>query len=227
MSENPENSRVKYLTSLRENSFGKSKYAKTEIDMDAIYGSDLKADYELTIQNNSEIDYIEENEAEKGYFYKYGIITSSAKEKIVNIESVLNTIDSKYNINSIKNKLNVSETGKEVTIEKGANNTININDWGVLARNSNVSIGYDVTGLLTKDDDTDYINKAAVSAISLDKLTTLNSNFTWPGSDAENEARITFTPPTGKDHRNVYVISSIIGLIAICSGIVVLKKKVL
>ena len=227
MSENPENSRVKYLTSLREDSFGKSKYAKTEIDMDAIYGSDLKADYELTIQNNSEIDYIEENEAEKGYFYKYGIITSSAKEKIVNIESVLNTIDSKYNINSIKNKLNVSETGKEVTIEKGANNTININDWGVLARNSNVSIGYDVTGLLTKDDDTDYINKAAVSAISLDKLTTLNSNFTWPGSDAENEARITFTPPTGKDHRNVYVISSIIGLIAICSGIVVLKKKVL
>ena len=226
ISENPASSRSKYLTSLEQNEFGKSKYAKTEIDMESIYGSDLKADYELTVKNDSEKDYIEENDAEKGYYYKYGIITSSAKEKIVNIESVLNTIDSKYNIDSINKKIKVSDT-KEVTIDKSDSNAINISGWGNLERGSILSIGYGVTGLLTRDDDTGYINKAAVSAISLDKLTTLNSNFIWPGSDAENEARITFTPPTGKDKRNIYIASSIIVLVALCTVIVLLKKKLL
>ena len=86
-------------------------------------------------------------------------------------------------------------------------------------------MSYTVTSLLSKDNDTAYTNKARVTSLSLDKLTSLKSSFNW--ELAKDKTTLTITPPTGSDKRPIYWIAGTIGLIVLATGIVFIKKKAL
>ena len=59
VSANPTDKSAAYITALDEVTGG-SKYAKMELDKSLMYGSSLETTYEITVINNSDKDYIED-----------------------------------------------------------------------------------------------------------------------------------------------------------------------
>ena len=219
---------------------GGSKSARMEMDQNLLYGSNLATTYEITLENRSEKDYVEkENSTEYGHYYYYGEKTETAEAKAVIVNEVVDTLDDKYKLDTPETKITGTKykTGNkengtpiEVSITKKkpdgsteTTNTISMTEWGKLEQGKSESVTYTVSSLLSSDDDLSYTNKAQITSITLDKLTTLNSQFKW-GNDTTT---ITLSKPTGADKRPIYWVAATIGLIVIATGIVFLKKKVL
>ncbi len=237
VSANPTDKSAAYITALDEVTGG-SKYAKMELDKSLMYGSSLETTYEITVINNSDKDYIEdEGSDEYGNYYYYGEKTSTSKLKQVKVEEVVDELDSKYNFDSkeseftaYKSNPDKGETETTVNITKNNSdgstentNTISITGWESLESGESEHMSYTVTSLLSDDNDTAYENKAKITKISLDRLTTLKSDYEW-GNDTTT---LSITPPTGADRRPIYWIAGTIGLIVLASGIVFLKKRIL
>lgn len=250
VSANPKDRTASYVTAL-DDITGGSKYAKLEIDPNLIYGSQLATTYEIEIQNNSAKDYIEEEGSnEFGHYYKYGKSEKVSLKK-VKVNEIIDELDKKYSLDTRQNEVTetiIHEDGSKeestVTIEKPTittqtnteqttqnpdgttttENALSIKGWSELESQAKSSINYTVTSLLsTQDDDTLYENKAKITSISLDKLTTLRSNFEW-GND---KTTLTITPTTGSDRSNTYWIAGTIALVVVAGGFILLKKKVL
>ena len=239
VSANPTDKSALYITALDQVTGG-SKSARMEMDQNLLYGSNLATTYEITITNDSEKDYIEkdENPDEYGHYYYYGEkTTEKTRVKAVEVNEVVDTLDDKYKLDTPETKItgtkyetgNNKENGKpiEVSITKNnpdgsteTTNTISMTGWGTLEQGESESVTYTVTSLLSSDDDLSYTNKAQITSITLDKLTTLNSRFEW-----ENDTTtITLSKPTGADKRPVYWVAVTIGLIVIAAGILFIKK---
>ena len=92
--------------------------------------------------------------------------------------------------------------------------------------NEERTIEYTVSALLSSDneDEEGYTNDARVTKIKLDKLTPLTSGSEWSKVD---ETVVSITPPTGQDKTSTYYIAGVIALIALASGIIIIKKRVL
>ncbi len=250
VSANPTDRTAAYVTAL-DNITGGSKYAKIEIDPSLIYGSELETTYELVITNNSVKDYIEEPESDEfGYYYKYGEMTGTARLKKIKVNEVIDELDIKYNYDSLAGEVTETITHEDgsteestVTIEKPApltssettnpDETTSTNDylilrgWTEIESQAKTSIHYTATSLLSaEDEDTLYTNRARITSISLDKMTTLNSNFQW-GDSVTDSTTLTITPTTGEDRSNTYWIAGAIALVVMAAGFVLLKKKVL
>lgn len=217
---------------------GGCKNVKLEMEQELIYGSALSTTYEVTVKNNSVKDYIEPVNSETyGTYYKYGQISQDATLKKVTVNELVDDLDKKYDagenrtIESKVNRLDGSQEDENITIVKDEDGsttttkTLKLTGWESLASTESETTTYTVTSLLSDKEDTDYTNKARITSISLDKLTTLNSDFKW--DVAKDETIITITPPTGIDRSGTYWIAGTIGLIVIAGGIVFLKKKVL
>ena len=105
---NPATQNIAYTTDLDRKTEGGSTYVKVELDSEYIYGGTLEIKYEIGIVNNSDLDYIEdENSKNYGYYYKYGQITNDAHEKTITIEQVYDYLDPKLSY--------VSNDGGKVT----------------------------------------------------------------------------------------------------------------
>ena len=239
VSENPTDKKSQYVTAL-DKITGGSKYAKMEMEQDLIYGSELATTYEIIIQNNSTKDYIEdEGTDEFGTYYKYGEMTSTSKLKKVTINEVVDELDNKYNYDSKQEsstakvehsdgsteEQQISITKNEADGSTTTTNSISMKGWSAIESEAKESISYTVTSLLSSENDTAYVNKAKVTSISIDKLSTLKSNFNW--EKAKDTTTLTITPPTGSDRRNIYWIAGTIALIVLATGIVFIKKKLL
>lgn len=239
VSANPTDKSATYLTAL-DKITGGSKYAKLEIDQGLIYGSDLEITYEISIENNSDKDYIEdEGSNDYGKYYFYGEKTSTAKLKAVKVNEITDELDKKYNYDSMSatSTANVvhsdgNEERIEVSITKNnpdgsteVSNSLKMTGWKEFESGATESMSYTVTSLLSKDNDTEYTNKARVTSISLEKLTSLDSSFNW--ELAKDTTTFTITPPTGSDKRPIYWIAGTIGLVVLAAGIVFIKKKAL
>ena len=239
VSANPTDKSALNITAL-DKVTGGSKSARMEMDQNLLYGSNLATTYEITLENRSEKDYVEkENSTEYGHYYYYGEKTETAEAKAVIVNEVVDTLDDKYKLDTPETKITGTkyETGNkengtpiEVSITKKkpdgsteTTNTISMTEWGKLEQGESESVTYTVSSLLSSDDDLSYTNKAQITSITLDKLTTLNSQFEW-GNDTTT---ITLSKPTGADKRPIYWVAATIGLIVIATGIVFLKKKVL
>ena len=258
VSANPTDRTASYLSAL-DDVTGGSKYAKLEMEPSLIYGSELETTYELTIENNTAKDYIEEEGSnEFGYYYKYGEKTSTAQLKKITVKEVVDELDEKYNYDSTMGEVvetitheNGSVEQSTVTIEKPettetqtststetttnpdgtttttTNNYLSIKGWSGIESQAQTSITYTATSLLsTEDEDTAYVNEARITSLSLDKLTTLNTNFEW-GDNLRDSTTLTITPNTGSDRSNTYWIAGAIALVVLGAGFVFLKKKVL
>ena len=97
--------------------------------------------------------------------------------------------------------------------------------WKEIESGATETMSYTVTSLLSNDNDTGYTNKARITSLSLDKLSTLKSNFNWELT--KDTTTLTITPPTGSDRSATYWIAGALGLLVLAAGIVFLKKKVL
>lgn len=239
VSANPTDRTATYLTALDEITGG-SKYAKLEIDQSLIYGSALETTYEIKIENQSDKEYIEdEGSGDYGKYYLYGERTSTSKLKAVKVNEIVDELDKKYNYDSTKASSTASVVHSdgntesvEVSITKNnpdgsteTTNSLKMTGWKEFESGATESMSYTVTSLLSKDNDTAYTNKARVTSLSLDKLTSLKSSFNW--ELAKDKTTLTITPPTGSDKRPIYWIAGTIGLIVLATGIVFIKKKAL
>lgn len=239
VSANPIDRTATYLTALDEITGG-SKYAKLEIDQSLIYGSALETTYEIKIENQSDKEYIEdEGSGDYGKYYLYGERTSTSRLKAVKVNEIVDELDKKYNYDSTKASSTASVVHSdgntesvEVSITKNnpdgsteTTNSLKMTGWKEFESGATESMSYTVTSLLSKDNDTAYTNKARVTSLSLDKLTSLKSSFNW--ELAKDKTTLTITPPTGSDKRPIYWIAGTIGLIVLATGIVFIKKKAL
>ena len=238
VSANPTDKSAINLSAL-DNITGGSKNASMEIDQSLIYGSSLETTYEIAIENKSDIEYIEEEGSnDYGKYYYYGERSSTSKLKTVKVEEIVDELDKKYNYtkqeNTIANlkhsdgiteNVNVSITQNNPDGSTETTNSLKMTGWKEFESGATETLSYAVTSLLSKDDDTAYVNNAKVTLISLDKLTSLKSNFEW--SLAKDHTVFTITPPTGSDKRPIYWIAGTIGLIVLAIGIVFIKKKAL
>lgn len=237
VSANPTDKSAAYITAL-DKVTGGSKYAKMELDKSLMYGSSLETTYEITIENNSEKDYVEDkNSSEYGNYYYYGETSTATSLKKVKVEEVVDELDSKYNFDSNESTFTAyvsspdkGETQKEVKVTKNnsdgssqTTNTISITGWEKLASGESEHMSYTVTSLLSENNDTAYENKVKITKVSLDRLSTLQSNYEW----RKDETTLTITPPTGGDRRPIYWIAGTLGLIVLAGGIIFIKKKLL
>lgn len=236
VSANPTDKTANYITAL-DKVTGGSKYAKLEIEKDLIYGSELATTYEVSIENNSAKDYIE-NEGTEGYghYSKYGD-KSNAHLKKITVEEVVDTMDTKYAFDSKQESASQivtdeagntteSENAKIVKNDDTTENSLTITNWTPIASQEKTATNYTVTSLVSpENDETSYSNEAKITRIKLDKLSTLESSFDW--TKVKDTTELAITPPTGGNRSNLYWIVGTIGLIVIAGGIVIIKRKLL
>lgn len=178
---NPASKDVKYVNDLDEgNHIVKgSNYTKSEINEDELYGSTLKLTYSITVQNNSEVDYYEEDSSKYyGYYYMFGD-SDKSKEVTLKVDNVLDYIDPviKYENISIDDKHSIAQEkasdNQTITEQIQAKTNlsydyvVNITNWKALNTTKHINSGskvYDsdktqdtaemtVTKLLSTDDD--------------------------------------------------------------------------
>lgn len=248
VSADPKDKNAKYVTALD----GVGSNVKAEIEENLLYGSEVEVTYNITLTNDSDIDYIENDEEHLGDWYNYGIKTEGVTvPKSITIKEVEDILNEKYNSDTVKLvSYTVNETSEEpskITIEKLAGekttqiDTTTIEEDGTettktkmlitgwsdqMKREDTQTIEYTVSALLSSDneDEEGYTNDARVTKIKLDKLTPLTSGSEWSKVD---ETVVSITPPTGQDKTSTYYIAGVIALIALASGIIIIKKRVL
>lgn len=243
VSANPIDLTSKYLTALDtiqvENG---SKNVRLEIEPESIYGSSIELTYDISVENKTAKDYIEENDKDLGTYYKYGIIVANAKLKEITVNEVKDILDEKFNPESVnkksgteKIKLEEVKNSNETRIENNSTtvdedeNTVSksyikITGWESLASGEKESMSYTVASLLSSEnDDTKYSNDAKITSLSLDKLTTLQSNYEW---NTENTV-FAITPTTGANRSYTELIVGIVALVVAACGFIAIKKKVI
>ncbi|MCI9063019.1 MAG: hypothetical protein HFJ17_00185, partial [Clostridia bacterium] len=102
---NPASKNVPYVSDLdKGNHLVKgSNYTKSEINEQELYGSTLRLKYDITVQNNSQVNYYEDDSSKYyGNYYWFGD-SSKSKEATVTVDTILDYLDPsiKYDENSI------------------------------------------------------------------------------------------------------------------------------
>lgn len=65
-----------------------------------------------------------------------------------------------------------------------------------------------------------FYNDAQITQLKLDKMTTLQTSFTWE----EDDTVMTIVPPTGENRSKIYYVIGTISLITLAIGMIVIKK---
>ena len=115
---NPATQNLKKVSNLDSNKnyiVSGSKYIKSEINEEELYGSTLDLSYAITVQNNSDINYYEKTDEKNkyyGYYYKFGKSnTNVSKEQTITINKVLDYLDPSIQYESIDNEHQVNVIG--------------------------------------------------------------------------------------------------------------------
>lgn len=243
VSENPASRQSTYVTAL-DAIEGGSKYAKLEIEPEYIYGSNIELTYEISINNKSAKDYVEDaNDPDFGDYFKYGK-SEKAEAKKITIRVLEDDLDEKFNYQSLpKTTEQKTSSGKHEsdeirlepkteTIENSDGTTttkqyIEMTGWESLESEESTKTSYTVTALIANDDlDSDYRNDAKVKSLSIDTLSTLNTK-TVEEWGAEDKTVFTIMPTTGENRNQTYWYIGAIALAIIASGLILIKKKVL
>ena len=226
-----------------------AKDVSIETEPEFMYGSSVKTTYKVTVQNNSPIEYIEdekingENNPYYGFYYKYGLHGPDyhSKEATIHLE-VMDFLDEKYKYVSkdsiiveqgdskdyIDERKTFSTDNVEYQASYNNKNYVTITKWNGenkgLASGTTDSIEYSLSGIIGDlENDTNYNNIAQISKIEVDKLTTIESGFAWKAS----EASLVIFPKTGENRSYTYLIIGIVSLATLAIGFVLIKKKVL
>ena len=250
VSSNPKDALSRYLSDLDGNTVGGSKYARLEMDPNALYGSSMEATYEVTLMNNSYEDYIEdEGSSNYGWYFKYGEKVDGAKLKETTVKEVIDELDPKYNYASLPEKVSetkVTNTGDIMTTENKITLTpmeevtevyseesqvphkhVTITGWDSMTTGESLTIDYLTTVLYGNQlDDSLYENSARITSLNVDNLATLTKEKAW-GDDYHSNTTLIVMPSTGENRSNNYIIIAVVAILTLGIGIIFIKKKVL
>ncbi len=192
-----------------------------------------------------------------GWYFKYGEKTEEAKLKETVVKEVTDELDKKFEHKNVKivkqektdskgNSTNVTnatinpeENNELIPDEKGFikneeptdtnHEHITITDWAPIEAKTSTSVEYTTTALLSEiEEDTVYNNAVRISKLKLDRLSTLNTitEIAW-GKTYKDKTTLTVVPNTGENRSNTYIIVAAVALLALGTGFIILKKKVL
>ena len=233
ISGNPKDNNYQIMSDLDRVTEGGSKSVKIETDPQILYGGELRVTYNIEVINNSDRDYINETNVEN--YYYYGIIDANTRVKNVNIQELLDYLDSKFNVDTSSV---IGPEGDAITIS--ANDRIISRDVGESGGETRKAITVSITGInnipagkskniqyvakdtLTADEDLAYYNDVELTKMKIDKLSTLQDDFEWP----EDDTQLVIVPPTGKNKSTFLTINIITLLVIFSMGIFVIKNKV-
>lgn len=225
----------------------KNGFIRLELDNELIQGTKLEVEYEITVKNNSELDYLSEE------FYKFGInpvnpITMTPTG-IVDYLDKNWSFDNKNGANTKWQVMKVDDNFKKLVIEEVYNNSRDSNttigqkmilytkqlEHEKLEATQSKSITFNVSKILTTTDEIALNNE--VEEVTATKTggamiqTTLGNYIPGAGpTEADDSmAETTIVTPNTGENRD-YIIPIVIGatsLIILGVGVIIIKKKVI
>ena len=222
------------------NSIPTNGMVRLELDSELIQGSTLEIGYEITVTNNSEIEYMSEN------YYKYGMI----KGDVVTItpSAIVDYLDVDWSFDQTNNPdwEKIQQDDSRITLAEEVINSDSIGNRTLLY--TEALAGYDlqptqtatvmlnVSKLLSSSDNIELDNETEIN--KMDKpgganLTFIPGNYvpgTGPAveSDDDMAETVIITPNTGENLN--YIIPIVVvatAFVIIGVGIIFIKKKVL
>lgn len=240
---NPETATMVGVTDLDGKTNRGSSYVRVELAEDSIYGSNIEITYQVKITNTSDLNYYN-NEY---YFYGEADIN---KEVMFQPTEVVDYLDNSLTYIAEKSDSNrIKELGtRDITISDNEVkvNAFELTDWKPLYTiNSKGKTEEQISDkvilvaeriLSNQDKDMEIISKAVlekgenVPSGGQSDLDSIGFKATRQATDvhSESSARLTITPPTGKNRQEIilYTIAGTIALAILGVGIVKIKKVV-
>lgn len=217
-----------------------------EIDTELIQGATLKINYEITLSNNSEKDYVYTNKSGKNYYF-FGR-KDGAEELMTDIELVADymndklayTIDEKTNTDwqdtiTAKQLLDAGQISEEVYNEiKSGYSIFTTTAFNEVKRKDSKTITLTASKLLSASEDMTYKNSVEIlqlkSEVGRTIMNSIPGNFNPKGEPVEqdeDQVILVITPPTGiKDYAG-YIIFTISMLVVLGVGVYMIKRKVI
>ena len=242
VSENPYKASSILLTDLERLTLSSSdirgsRNSKLEIDPTIIEGGRLEVTYTVRITNESEADYVEDDET--GTYFWYGQFNNNTRPKTVEVTEVQDLIDEKYKFNEAqevvssknsqmaialkKQDTDILDETETVTQDAIAKQYLIITGWSKLSKGQEETIIYKAyADIESSDEDTLFNNDVQIKKVKLDKLTSLQTKFIWE----EDKSVFTIIPNLGGNRSNTYWVAGTVALIVLAAGIVIIRKRV-
>lgn len=222
------------------NSIPTNGMVRLELDSELIQGSTLEIGYEITVTNNSEIEYMSEN------YYKYGMIEGDVVT--ITPSAIVDYLDVDWSFDQTNNPdwEKIQQDDSRITLAEEVINSDSIGNRTLLY--TEALAGYDlqptqtatvmlnVSKLLSSSDNIELDNETEIN--KMDKpgganLTFIPGNYipgTGPAVEADDDMAETviITPNTGENLN--YIIPIVVvatAFVIIGVGIIFIKKKVL
>ena len=222
------------------NSIPTNGMVRLELDSELIQGSTLEIGYEITVTNNSEIEYMSEN------YYKYGMIEGDVVT--ITPSAIVDYLDVDWSFDQTNNPdwEKIQQDDSRITLAEEVINSDSIGNRTLLY--TEALAGYDlqptqtatvmlnVSKLLSSSDNIELDNETEIN--KMDKpgganLTFIPGNYvpgTGPAveSDDDMAETVIITPNTGENLN--YIIPIVVvatAFVIIGVGIIFIKKKVL
>ncbi len=231
-----------------ENNNG-STYLRIEIAEDSLYGSDLTLTYDLRVQNESEVNYYENDEKYYGWYYMFGDVIDKVTIPVELSTTVDDYLDSLLQFTGNTNNATREQNSEEIKSTDGKtvvgyryglayNNQIKRTETETvvlqahkllseLEQEWNYDNGAKIRTLQNKTASGEKSNKTSIGLV----VTPVNSpaSNAKVGDDFESFTNTIVTTPTGSDKLSIilYIITGTIGLAVLFSGIVFIKKRVI
>lgn len=231
-----------------ENNNG-STYLRIEIAEDSLYGSDLTLTYDLRVQNESEVNYYENDEKYYGWYYMFGDVIDKVTIPVELSTTVDDYLDSLLEFTGNTNNATREQNSEEIKSTDGKtvvgyryglayNNQIKRTETETvvlqahkllseLEQEWNYNNGAKIRTLQNETASSDKNSKTSIGLVVTPvKSPASNAKV---GDDFQSFTNTIVTTPTGSDKLSIilYIITGTIGLAVLFGGIVFIKKRVI
>ena len=224
----------------------KNGFIRLELDNELIQGTKLEVEYEITVKNNSELDYLSED------FYKYGINLENpitmTPTGIVDYLDKNWSFDNKNGENNNWQVMQVDDDFKKLVIEEVYDNSGSSNtaigqkmilytkqlEREKLEATQSKSITFNVSKILTTTDEialNNEVEEVTATKTGGSMIQSTLGNYVpgeGPTESDDSMAETTIVTPATGENRD-YILPIIIGataLIILGAGVIIIKKKV-
>ena len=224
----------------------KNGFIRLELDNELIQGTKLEVEYEITVKNNSELDYLSED------FYKYGI--NPVNQITMTPTGIVDYLDKNWSFDNKNGENNnwqvmqVDDDFRKLVIEEVYDNSRNSNttigqkmilytkqlEHEKLEATQSKSITFNVSKILTTTDEialNNEVEEVTATKTGGSMIQSTLGNYVpgeGPTESDDSMAETTIVTPATGENRD-YILPIIIGataLIILGAGVIIIKKKV-
>lgn len=228
----------------------KMQYVKTgldgkvyaEIESRLLQGAKLNLEYSITVKNDSQIDYLEDE------YYLYGIVTDTSTERKIKVTKVTDYLENTMTIEEqqIEDEMWKKTTAKELydnglisddvysTLQKGNYHILLTEKFEEIERGEEGTIKLYATKYLASSDiiaecnHTEVIELEGGRTIEKSIPGNYDPNDTAKTEQDDDKVDLIVTPPTGTTtNYGIYVGAAIATFAILILGIVIIKKKII